>query len=194
MVLENRVWSFANDNSCMFVFDFSGFCIKDKATRNMLFRWQSENGLHPFLIRMLPTHSNKDGPAAFVGKRVITSICHSQLEHLASAAFQHLASAFQLPVDGSPKLSSICTPCHVRKSKKLSFFNFLFHFIKSIRFNILWSLGFFPWIVNKWVYQLCFLHWWALNMYGFIIYQTSHEPLLVFSNFKLMLKICCLLK
>lgn len=68
------VHRFANDNNCMYIFYASGFCIKDKATRKMLFRGQSENGLYPFPIRKLYTHSNKVGPAAYVGERVSTSI------------------------------------------------------------------------------------------------------------------------
>ncbi|RWR76373.1 putative polyprotein [Cinnamomum micranthum f. kanehirae] len=115
------VHRFANDNNCFFIFDSSGFCIKDKASGKTLFRGQSKNGLYPFPIRRLPTHSNNDGHAAFVGERVTASIWHSRLGHPASAVFQHLASAFQLPVDGSSKLSSICTPCQMGKSKKLPF-------------------------------------------------------------------------
>lgn len=58
---------FAGDNSCEFVFDASGFCVKDKATRKTLFGRQSENGLFSFSIRRISSPSNKAGPT---GKRV----------------------------------------------------------------------------------------------------------------------------
>ena len=63
------VHRFANDNSYMFIFYASSFCIKDKDMGKTLFRRQSENGLYPFPIRKLHTHSNKGGLVAYVGER-----------------------------------------------------------------------------------------------------------------------------
>lgn len=60
-------------------------------------------------------------PLLMFGERVHASIWHSGLGHSASAAFQHSASSFHLPVDGSPKLSSVCTQCQINKSKKSPF-------------------------------------------------------------------------
>ena len=105
------VHRFANDNNCAFIFDSSGFCIKDKAMGKTLFCGQSENDLYPFPIHRIPSSSNKDGPTAYVGERVPTSTWHLQLGHLASALVHHLVSAFKIPIDGSFKISNVCTEC-----------------------------------------------------------------------------------
>lgn len=102
---------FAFDNNYFFEFDNFGFCIKDKATRKVLFREQSENGLYPFPIHVAPTHSNEASPTAFLGEKVSASIWHSQLGHPASAVLHRLLSAFQLPIVGSSRFISVCSEC-----------------------------------------------------------------------------------
>lgn len=110
---------FAADNNCLFVFYTSNFCIKDKATRNTFFREQSENVLYPFPLRCLSSNSNKTTPLAYVGTRVLVSIWHSQLGHHDSPVLHYLISTFNLPIEGSCKLSPIYTECQMGKSKKL---------------------------------------------------------------------------
>ena len=110
---------FAIDNNCVFKFDASGFGVKDKVTEKMLFRRRSENGLYPFPIRRIPTHSNKASPTALIGERVLASIWHSRLGHPTSIVLHRLISIFQLPFIDSSKFSSVCTECQMGKSRKL---------------------------------------------------------------------------
>lgn len=49
------------------------------------------------------------------------SIWHFRLGHSAFAVFQHFSSSCHLLVDGSPKLSSICTQCQISNGKKPPF-------------------------------------------------------------------------
>lgn len=112
---------FATDTNCVFEFDSSGFCIKDKATGKMLFCGRSESGLYPFPIHRISTHSNKASPTALIGEKVSASMWHSRLGHPASTILHRLLSTFQLPLHGSSKFTSVCTECQMGKSRKLPF-------------------------------------------------------------------------
>lgn len=154
------VHRFTNDNNFYFIFDSSSFCIKNKATRNLLFRRQSENSLYPFPIHKVSPNSHIAQPTAYVGEWAFASIWNSRLGHPTSFTFHLIVFSFHLPINCSSKLSSICNECQMCKSKKLPLFYFRFYFFTSIGANTLWSLGFISRAVNKWLWLLYFFSWW----------------------------------
>lgn len=76
------VHRFASDNNCIYEFNASDFCVKDKATEKMLFRERSESGLYPF--SMSSSYSNKASPTAPLEEKVSAFVWHSRLGHPAS--------------------------------------------------------------------------------------------------------------
>lgn len=117
------VHRFATNNNCVFYFDASVFCVKDKAARRMFFQGQSENDLYPFPLSLQSSQSNKTRPSAFIGEKVNAPVWHSRLKHPASAILRHLLSEFKLPLHGSSKFDSFFSNCQLGKSKKVPFLN-----------------------------------------------------------------------
>lgn len=66
------VHKFSKDNNCYFLFDDTGFIVRDKKSGKILFQRQTKCGLYPF--HPTTNHINKNGPSAFHGERVPSSI------------------------------------------------------------------------------------------------------------------------
>lgn len=92
--------------------------VKDKRSGKILFQGQTKCGLYP--VHPTTNHINKNGPSAFHGEHVPSSIWHSRFGHPSSTVLQHLLSKCGLSQVGSSS-AAVCASCQQGKSKKLPF-------------------------------------------------------------------------
>ncbi|KAM0014676.1 putative RNA-directed DNA polymerase [Helianthus debilis subsp. tardiflorus] len=109
------VQKFCTDNDVFFEFHSSFFVVKDESTRRILLTGPSKDGLYSLRLPTLKSIPR----VSFTATKASSTIWHNRLGHPHDRVFNSIVSVFSLPV--SNKLcSSLCTPCQLGKSSKLS--------------------------------------------------------------------------
>ncbi|KAJ0483795.1 putative RNA-directed DNA polymerase [Helianthus annuus] len=109
------VQQFCNENDVFFEFHSSFFVVKDESTRATLLTGPSDGGLYSLRLPQLKSLPH----VSFTATKASSTIWHKRLGHPHARVFHSIVSSFHLPV--SNKLCpSLCTPCQLGKSSKLS--------------------------------------------------------------------------
>lgn len=106
------VSQFSKDNTCYFLFDETGFCVKDKRTGKTLHRGPLKDGLYPLHLTAMPASS----PKAFLS--ISNNVWHQRLGHPSKDIQSRILSRLSIANKSS---STVCASCQLGKSHKLPF-------------------------------------------------------------------------